>query len=254
MIEDSPLSALPTIWVVIPALDEEESLPLVLQSLPPDLGCRVVVCDNGSRDRSAEVAREAGAVVVEQLRRGYGIACLTALAEVRRLGARDEDLVVFLDADYSDDPSQLPEVIAPLLEDRADLVIGSRVLGRREKGALLPQARWGNWLATRIIAAITGVRFTDLGPFRALRWGRLESLGMEDPAFGWTVEMQLKAASSGLRCVEVPVDYRVRVGKSKITGTLRGTALASWTILSILARWSWQRSRRREAAVTADAQ
>jgi glycosyltransferase involved in cell wall biosynthesis len=233
----------PTIWVVVPALNEEESLPLVLDALPKELGCRVVVCDNGSTDATPKVARGAGATVVREEQRGYGIACLTALSEVRGQQARDEDIVVFLDADFSDDPTQLPELIAPLLEDRADLVIGSRVLGRREEGALLPQARWGNWLATRLIDWITGVRFTDLGPFRAIRWGGLESLRMEDEAFGWTVEMQLKAASWGLRCTEVPVDYRVRVGQSKITGTVRGTVLASATILSILARWAWRKHR-----------
>lgn len=231
----------PGLWVVIPALDEESSLPLVLSALPSRLAARVVVCDNGSVDRTSDVARAAGATVVHQPIRGYGIACLTALAEIRRQAPVADDIVVFLDADFSDDPGQLPDLLAPLQEDRADLVIGSRVLGRREPGALLPQARWGNWLATRCIACITGVRFTDLGPFRAVRWSALESLAMQDRAFGWTVEMQLKAAAWGLRCVEVPVDYRVRVGRSKITGTMRGTFLASATILTILARWAWRK-------------
>lgn len=231
----------PQLWVVIPALDEEASLPLVLDALAKTEPARVVVCDNGSRDRTAAVARERGASVVREEQRGYGRACLTALAEVERQGARDDDPVVFLDADFSDDPTQITEVLAPLREGRADLVVGSRVLGRREKGALLPQARWGNWLATRLIGWITDVRFTDLGPFRALRWKHLKELSMEDEAFGWTVEMQLKAAAAGLRCVEVPVDYRRRVGQSKITGTLRGTVLASTTILSILGIWLWRR-------------
>jgi len=235
------MSQEPRVWVVIPALDEEESLPLVLDAMAGAEARHVIVCDNGSRDRTAEVAAEAGAIVVAQPKRGYGIACLTALREVRRLGAAADDLVVFLDADFSDDPTQLPQVVAPILDDQADLVIGSRVLGQRQRGALLPQARWGNWLATRCIHWITGVRFTDLGPFRAIRWSSLEALSMEDEAFGWTVEMQLKAASTGMRCVEVPVDYRVRVGQSKITGTLRGTVLASATILSILGRWAWRK-------------
>jgi glycosyltransferase involved in cell wall biosynthesis len=219
----------------MPALDEEASIGRVLEALPR--GVRVVVCDNGSTDRTAEVARAHGATVVREERRGYGQACLTALAELRRLGAGDEDLVCFLDADFSDDPTELENVLGPLREGRADLVVGSRVLGEREPGALLPQARWGNWLATRCIRWITGVSFTDLGPFRALRHGPLCALGMEDRAFGWTVEMQLKAASRGLRCVEVPVSYRRRIGQSKITGTVRGTFLASVTILSILGKW-----------------
>lgn len=244
----------PRLWVVIPALDEENSLPLVLDALAGAVPARVVVCDNGSRDRTAEVARERGATVVWEEQRGYGRACLSALAEVGRQGARDDDLVAFLDADFSDDPTQIRDVLAPLRKDRADLVVGSRVLGRREEGALLPQARWGNWLATRLIHWITGVRFTDLGPFRALRWGHLRELEMQDEAFGWTVEMQLKAAAAGLRCEEVPVDYRRRVGRSKITGTLRGTVLASTTILSILGRWMWRRlwrGRLRRRRVTA---
>jgi len=235
-------SADSVVWIVMPALDEEPSIGRVLDALPAV--AKVVVCDNGSTDRTAEVARAHGATVVHEARRGYGQACLTALAELPRQGAHDEDLVCFLDADFSDDPTELDLVLAPLREDHADLVIGSRVLGRREPGALLPQARWGNWLATRCIRWITGVRFTDLGPFRALRYGRLQALGMEDRAFGWTVEMQLKAASTGLRCVEVPVSYRRRIGRSKITGTVRGTVLASLTILSILGKWLLRGRRR----------
>jgi len=223
----------------MPALDEEESIGRVLDALPD--GVRVVVCDNGSSDATADIARAKGATVIRDERRGYGQACLSALAEVERLGAEAHDLVCFLDADFSDDPTELGLVLGPLREDRADLVIGSRVLGEREPGALLPQARWGNWLATRCIRWITGVRFTDLGPFRALRHGGLQGLRMEDRAYGWTVEMQLKAASTGMRCVEVPVSYRRRIGRSKITGTVRGTVLASVTILSILGKWMVRR-------------
>jgi len=236
------LSAEPAVWIVIPALDEEASIGQVLAGLAS--GVRVVVCDNGSTDRTAEVARSHDATVVREPRLGYGQACLTALAELARQGAQEADFVCFLDADFSDDPTELGLVLAPLREDRADLVIGSRVLGRSEPGALLPQARWGNWLATRCIRWITGVRFTDLGPFRALRYGPLGALGMEDRAFGWTVEMQLKAASGGLRCVEVPVSYRRRIGRSKITGTVRGTLLASVAILSILGKWLLRGRRR----------
>jgi len=196
-----------------------------------------VVADNGSADRTAEVAASRGAVVVREERRGYGRACLAGLAEIRRRRPGDEDVIAFVDADFSDDPAELPRLLAPILSGEADLVVGSRVLGVREPGALLPQARLGNLLATTLIWWITGVEFTDLGPFRASTWGALESLAMADPAFGWTVEMQLKAASSGLRCTEVPVSYRPRRGRSKITGTVRGTVLASATILGILGRW-----------------
>ena len=226
------------IWVVMPALNEEASIKLVLDALPRNQPTTVVVADNGSTDTTAQVAANAGAVVVSEPVRGYGQACLTALAEVRRRSPANTDVVVFLDADFSDDPRELTVVIEPILAGRADLVIGSRVLGKREPGALLPQARWGNWLAGHLIKLMTGVRFTDLGPFRAIAWESLESLAMADRAFGWTVEMQLKAASGGLRCLEVPVTYRKRVGQSKITGTLRGTVLASVTILGILGRWA----------------
>ncbi|RKZ18383.1 glycosyltransferase family 2 protein [bacterium] len=229
----------PVVWIVMPALDEEASIGKVLAALPGQP--RVVVCDNGSTDRTAAIAREAGATVVFEARRGYGQACLTALAEVQRAGAQPDDLLAFLDADFSDDPTELDLILAPLRAQSADLVIGSRLLGQSESGALLPQARWGNWLATHCIRWVTGVRFTDLGPFRALRWGDLSDLQMQDRAYGWTVEMQLKAASKGLRCVEVPVSYRRRIGQSKITGTLRGTVLASVTILSILGRWMLRR-------------
>ncbi len=226
------------VWVVMPALNEEASIGLVLDALPRDHELTVVVADNGSTDTTAAVATKAGAVVVPEPVRGYGQACLTALSEVRRRQPAAEDVVVFLDADFSDDPRELPLVIEPIVAGRADLVIGSRVLGQREPGALLPQARWGNWLAGHLIKFMTGVRFTDLGPFRAIQWESLEALAMADRAFGWTVEMQLKAASGGLRCVEVPVSYRKRVGQSKITGTFRGTVLASVTILGILGRWA----------------
>jgi glycosyltransferase involved in cell wall biosynthesis len=224
-----------TIDVVIPAFNEEASLPLVLADLPRPPVRRVVVADNNSTDGTARVARDGGAVVVPAPVPGYGSACLAALDHLRRHDP--PEIVVFIDADYSDHPEELPLLVAPILAGEAEVVIGSRVLGEREAGALLPQARWGNWLATRMIRSITGVRFTDLGPFRALRWGGLRSLNMQDEAFGWTVEMQLKAAASGLRCAEVPVRYRCRIGKSKITGTVRGTFLASVTILSILFRW-----------------
>jgi glycosyltransferase involved in cell wall biosynthesis len=225
--------------VVIPARDEEASLPLVLAALPRPPVRRVVVCDNASRDRTAEAARAGGAVVVAEGRPGYGAACLAALAWLR--SHQPPEIVVFLDADYSDHPEELPSLVAPIAAGEADLVIGSRTRGRRERGALLPQARAGNWVACLLIRLLYGHRCTDLGPFRALRWSALEHLGMADRNFGWTAEMQVKALRSGLAVREVPVSYRRRVGVSKITGTVRGTLLAGGKILWTVLRYSGPR-------------
>jgi glycosyltransferase involved in cell wall biosynthesis len=226
----------PEIDVVIPALNEEASLPLVLAELPRPPVRRVVVADNGSRDGTARVARDGGAVVVPAERRGYGSACLAALDHLRRNDP--PDVVVFIDADYSDHPEELPRLIAPLLAGEADLVIGSRTLGEREPGALLPQARAGNLVACLLIRLLYGHRYTDLGPFRAARWDALERLAMGDPDFGWTAEMQVKALRRGLRVTEVPVSYRRRVGVSKITGTIAGTLRAGYKILWTVLRHS----------------
>ena len=225
-----------TIDVVIPALNEEASLPLVLAGIPRPPVRRVVVADNGSTDRTAEVAADGGALVVAAERRGYGSACLAALDHLRRNDP--PDVVVFLDADYSDHPEELPQVVAPILSGEADVAIGSRVLGRRERGALLPQARAGNLVACLLIRLLYGHRYTDLGPFRAARWEALERVGMSDPNFGWTAELQVKALRAGLTVVEVPVSYRKRVGVSKITGTIRGTIAAGYKILWTVLRYS----------------
>ncbi len=220
----------PTIAVVIPALNEEESLPLVLRDIPSIVD-RVVVGDNGSTDNTAAVAREAGAQVVLAPQRGYGAACLAALAQ---LSNSPPDIVVFLDGDYSDHPEELLNIVTPILQNTADLVIGSRIIGNHEEGALLPQAVFGNWLSTKLISLFWGVHFTDLGPFRAIRWSSLELLNMQDTNYGWTVEMQVKAARFGLRCTEVPVSYRKRIGVSKVTGTVKGSVLAGIKILAVI--------------------
>jgi glycosyltransferase involved in cell wall biosynthesis len=223
----------PTIDVVIPAFNEEAALPLVLAEVPRPPVRRIVVADNNSTDGTAEAALRGGAEVVPAPRQGYGSACLAALAHLRATGP--PDVVVFLDADHSDHPRELVRLTAPVLDGDADLVIGSRTLGRREPGALLPQARFGNLLACWMMRLLYGHRYTDLGPFRAVGWEALERLGMRDPDFGWTAEMQVKALRHGLAVLDVPVSYRRRVGTSKITGTLRGTVMAGakiiWTIL-----------------------
>ena len=235
------------VGLVVPALDEERALPLVLAELPPGAIDVVVVVDNGSRDRTAEVARAAGAFVVREPRRGYGSACLAGLAALfgEHVDAEQrvpeplgrEDVVVFLDADHSDHPQDLPALLAPILAGRADFVVGSRVLGGAGMRAMLPQSWFGNRLACVLMRLLFGLRATDLGPFRAIRAGALRDLGMLDLDFGWTVEMQLKAHVAGLRTCEVPVRYRSRIGRSKITGTLSGTLRASWKILSWILGW-----------------
>jgi glycosyltransferase involved in cell wall biosynthesis len=224
--------------VVIPAFNEEKSIGHVLADLPRALVRHVVVADNNSADRTAAIARENGAVVVPAVRQGYGSACLAGLAWLEALPADDQpDIVVFIDADYSDHPDQLPAVIAPILDGRAELVIGSRMLKEQPAGALLPQAVFGNALACFLIESLFGQRYTDLGPFRAITWPALKKLRMCDPNYGWTVEMQVKAARLGVRAVEVPVDYRPRIGQSKITGTLKGSFNAGWKILWTIGRY-----------------
>ena len=229
-----------TIDIVIPAFNEEHSLPLVLEALSDTAARRIVVADNNSADATARVAAEAGAIVVPAPRQGYGSACLEGIDFLRRHDP--PAIVVFVDADFSDHPNELPDVVGPLLEGRADLVIGSRILGQREPGALLPQARVGNWIACLLIRVLYDHRFTDLGPFRAARWEALESLGMADPDFGWTAEMQVKALRRGLRVVEVPVSYRRRLGVSKITGTVVGTIRAGYKIILTVLRYSRSQS------------
>ena len=220
----------PTTDVIIPALDESRSLPRVLDEIPRERVREVIVVNNGSTDPTAEVARRHGATVVAEPRRGYGSACLAGIEALKRR-AEPPAVVVFLDADHSDHPDELPRIVRPIAEGRADLVVGSRILGRCEPGALLPQARFGNRLATWLMRRLYGLEASDLGPFRAIRWETLLELGMSDRTFGWTAEMQVRAAAAGVRYAEIPVSYRKRVGRSKITGTLSGTVRAGWKIL-----------------------
>ena len=225
--------------VVIPAFNEARAIGRVIGDLPAGVVDEVVVVNNASTDETEANARAAGATVVREDRRGYGQACLAGLAYLRAAGP--PDVVVFLDGDYSDHPDELPTLLAPIEQDRADFVLGSRILGVRhglvEPGAMLPQALVGNRIACGAMRLAWGARFTDLGPFRAIRWDALEALGMEDRTYGWTVEMQIKAAQAGLRSAEVPVHYRRRIGVSKITGTISGTLRASVKILWTLGRY-----------------
>lgn len=225
------------ISVVIPALNEERSIGKVLDAIPEWVD-EVVVADNGSTDQTASVARDHGARVVTEPRRGYGQACLTGIAAVSA-----PDIVVFLDADFSDHPEEMDRLVDPILRDEADMIIGSRIRGAHERGALTPQARFGNWLSCALIRAFWAVQFSDLGPFRAIRFSTLRRLDMRDTNFGWTVEMQVKAAAGGVRSAEVPVSYRRRIGTSKISGTLRGVILAGSKILYTIMRAALQSSR-----------
>ena len=230
------MQAVPPILVIIPAFNEEQSVGRVVGAIPPGWVRDIVVVNNNSSDQTAACAARAGATVLHEPIRGYGRACLTGIAYAQKLQQKPE-LVVFLDADFSDHPDELPDLVRPILEQHADLVIGSRTLGRRQRGSMTPQQVFGNWLATRLLRWRYGVRFTDLGPFRAIRFDRLLELDMQDTTYGWTVEMQLKAAKHGLRCREVPVQYRKRIGVSKISGTVRGTVLAGYKILTTIFRY-----------------
>ncbi|MFT6027220.1 MAG: glycosyltransferase involved in cell wall biosynthesis, partial [Bacteroidia bacterium] len=195
-----------------------------------------VVVNNNSTDKTEEVAQEHGAVVVFQPNSGYGNACLKAMDYIAEQETKP-DIVVFLDGDHSDYPQQLPDLVKPILDNEADLVIGSRALGKSESGSLTPQQLFGNWLATQMLRLFYGETFTDLGPFRAIRYSSLVQINMVDKNYGWTVEMQIKAAKQNLRNVEVPVDYRVRIGHSKVSGTIKGTIGASYKIILTLFKY-----------------
>jgi glycosyltransferase involved in cell wall biosynthesis len=228
------------IAVIIPAWNEEGSIGRVIDDLPKDLisVSGIVVADNNSTDYTADVARKFGATVVPAPRQGYGSACLAAIAHIESLPVDQlPEVIVFIDADYSDHPEQLPLLVDPILRGEADFVIGSRMLKPQPKGALLPQAVFGNKLACFLIRLLFGQRYSDLGPFRAIRFGALRQLQMHDENFGWTVEMQIKAARHKLRIREVGVDYRPRIGYSKITGTISGTMRAGYKILLTIFRY-----------------
>lgn len=223
--------------VIIPAYNEEDSISQVINDIPKGLVRNILVCNNASTDNTKVYAEKAGAIVLDQPEKGYGNACLKGI-EFLALSEVKPDIVVFLDGDYSDHPEQMPELVKPIISENYDLVIGSRALGAMEKGAMMPQQVFGNWLATTLIKLIYKVEFTDLGPFRAIKYDQLKKINMQDKDFGWTVEMQVKAAKYGLRSMEVPMKYRKRIGVSKVSGTIKGTILAGhkilWTIFKLM--------------------
>ena len=219
--------------VIIPARNEEPGIARVIADIPRDLVAEIIVVDNGSTDRTAARAREAGARVISQPERGYGAACLAGIAAL----PPGTEVVLFLDGDYSDDPAQVQDLLRALEQHRADLVLGSRTRGHPEPGSLTPQQRFGNWLSTAIIRLLYGHAYTDLGPFRAIRREALSKLDMQDRTYGWTVEMQVKAIRMKLRLAETPVDsLRRRSGRSKVGGTVRGVIGASTGILGTIFR------------------
>jgi len=224
--------------VIIPTHNEAGAIERVLADLPTDLTTEVIVVDSNSDDGTPEIAAKMGVRVIREPRRGYGRACLTGLA-----AANSPDVVVFLDGDYSDRPTELPTLLAPILEGRADITLGSRLHSGSVAGALPWHQAFGNRLAADLIRLLYGLKITDLGPFRAARADALRALALEETTYGWAVEMILKGAMAGFRVVEVPVSYYPRIGKSKISGTLKGTVCAGWFILSLIVRYYFRRRR-----------
>jgi glycosyltransferase involved in cell wall biosynthesis len=225
-----------TCTVIIPAYNEENAIGLVLKAIPRLLVQEIIVVNNNSDDNTSIMAQQGGATVLDELRQGYGQACLKGISYLENQNPKPF-IVVFLDADYSDYPEEIEKLIQPILEEDFDLVIGSRALGNKEKGAMTPQQLVGNKIATVLLKLIYKVHYTDLGPFRAIRYDKLIALNMQDTTYGWTVEMQLKAAKMKLKITEVPVAYRKRIGFSKISGTVKGTVLAGYKIITTIFKY-----------------
>lgn len=229
---------MPKIKVIIPAFNEQDSIANVIQDIP-SLVEEVIVVSNNSTDLTEVNAKQAGATVLTENRKGYGYACLKGMDYISKQKSKP-DIIVFLDGDYSDYPEELTKIIAPIIEDNIDLVIGSRVKELREDGAMTPQQIFGNWLATKLMSLFFKAKFTDLGPFRAIKYEKLLALNMVDKTYGWTVEMQLKALKQKLSYTEVPVNYRNRIGVSKVSGTIKGSIFAGVKILSWIFKYSFK--------------
>ena len=226
------------IKVIIPAFNEEKSIAEVIHEIP-DIVDEVIVVNNNSTDATSANAKAAGALVLDESRRGYGYACLKGMNHIAQQAIKP-DIVVFLDGDYSDYPSDLTKIVEPILNEGKDLVIGARVKRLREDGSMTVQQIFGNWLATSLMSLFFKSKFTDLGPFRAIKYSSLLALEMEDKTYGWTVEMQLKALKQNLSYVEVPVRYKKRIGVSKVSGTLKGTIFAGIKILGWIFKYSFK--------------
>jgi glycosyltransferase involved in cell wall biosynthesis len=226
--------------VIIPTHNEAQAIERVIGDLPADLTTEIIVVDSSSNDGTPEIAAKLGARVLQEPRRGYGRACLTGLA-----AANSPDVIVFLDGDYSDRPSELPRLLAPITGGRADITLGSRLTNQLHSGALPWHQAFGNRLAAGLIKFLYGLKISDLGPFRAARADVLRALALEETTYGWAVEMILKGALAGFRVVEVPVSYYPRIGRSKISGTLKGTVGAAWFILTLIVRYYFRHRRAR---------
>lgn len=224
------------IVVIIPAFNEENSVRNVIRDIPKNFVSEIVVVNNNSNDDTRKNAIAEGAIVLDETRQGYGFACLKGI-EYLKSRSEQPDIVVFLDADYSDYPEEMKELIMPIIENDYDFVIGSRALGNRENGSMTPQQIFGNRLATSLLRMLYGVKYSDLGPFRAIKYAQLIALNMQDTTYGWTVEMQLKAAKQNLKICEIPVRYRKRIGFSKISGTVKGTLMAGYKIIMTIFKY-----------------
>ena len=224
------------IRVIIPALNEQDAIGHVIEEIPKDWISEIIVVDNGSSDQTFATAQELGVKVLKESKRGYGWACLKAIDHLSKSDLKP-DIVVFIDADYSDYPTELVKLVDPIINGAADMVIGSRNLGRKEPGSMMPQQIFGNWLATKLISYLYGIDYTDLGPFRAIKYDALIQLKMDDKTYGWTVEMQIKAIKNKLNIQEVAVNYRKRIGISKISGTFKGTVLAGFKIIGTIVKY-----------------
>ena len=220
------------ITVIIPALNEESTLPLVLNDISRELVDEIVVVDNGSKDKTVEIAKDAGATVLHETRKGYGYPCLTGIEHLKN---SKTDIVVFVDGNYSDHPDEIDKLAIPIVSNNYDLVLGSRTLGQVEEGALRIPVRFGNWLATVLIRLFYNFKFTDVGPFRAIKFDKLLELDMNDN-LGWTIEMQVKAVRRKYSITEVPVSYRAGTGKSKLTGNLRGIGVVGYRIIRAIVK------------------
>jgi glycosyltransferase involved in cell wall biosynthesis len=224
----------PKILVIIPAFNEAKSIDKVIAEIPKDLVAEIIVVNNNSRDETSKVAKNAGATVLDESRQGYGFACLKGIEYAQ---TKQPDIIVFLDADYSDFPDEMRQLVKPIIAENYDMVIGSRALGERQYGSMTIPQIFGNWLATNLLRIFYGVSYTDLGPFRAIKMDKLLAINMQDTTYGWTVEMQVKAAKMGMKTCEIPVNYRKRVGKSKISGTIKGTVLAGYKIITTIFKY-----------------